>query len=152
MCLLCCRQTHLDIRRNVPARAYPFSYTEKKLETQTKEANECADDLCMSVAYACLPKNGYMGLISAIPTVQLAAKWYKRQNDNTKLEWCQRAMERLEVFGLRAPNIGFDVPQFGDPSSKILPIGTRPAPSATAKPPVQANTKAKRTQEPQHLT
>lgn len=147
MCLLACRQTHLDIRRNVPARSYPFSYTEKKLDVQTKEANECADDLCMTVAYASLPKNGFMGLITAMPTVQLAAKWYKRQNDTKKLDWCQNAMQKLELFGLRAPDLeSGKVRRFEDPAPKGPPVDA--ALSGNANRQVQqANTKAKRTQE-----
>jgi hypothetical protein len=77
-----------------------------------------------------------MGLITALPTIQLAAKWYKRQNDTTKLEWCHRAMERLEIYGLRAPDLGIGVVE--------PPPTTQPSAKSRA---VKANTKAKRTQD-----
>lgn len=126
LCLLCLRQTALDLRRHVPARSYPFTPAEAPLAVQTKAADECADNLCMSVAYSMEEKNGYLGLISAIPAVQLAAKWYKRQNDGKKLEWCARVMERLEGYGLRTPDLGIE----GREKSKMITAkGALPTPS-----------------------
>jgi hypothetical protein len=124
LCLLTLRQTALDIRRRVPSRSYPFSPAEAPLAVQTKAADECADNLCMSVAYSMEEKNGYMGLMSAVPAVQLSANWFKRQNDEKKLHWCGEAMQRLQGYGLRTPHIGIEKERHDSAS-----IGTRSLPS-----------------------
>lgn len=108
MCLLALRTMHLDIREAVGKKAFPFEYDfcGQGVETQTQIASDCADKLCMSLAYMSLPTQGFIGLMCSAAPVEMAAKWYRRQLDDQKLQWCQAAADALKARGFMQAQTG----------------------------------------------
>ncbi|KAF2160665.1 hypothetical protein M409DRAFT_70211 [Zasmidium cellare ATCC 36951] len=101
MCLLALQIMHLDIRAAVGKKAYPFEYDFCGLgiDTQTRVADDCADNLCMSLPYMSLPTQGFIGLMCCAAPIELAAKWYARKGNVSKLKWCRGAADALKSRG-----------------------------------------------------
>lgn len=108
MCLLALQVMHLDIRAAVGKNAFPFEYDFCGLgvETQTRIADECADNLSMSVAYMTLPTQGFIGLMCCAAPIEMATKWYSREGKISKLEWCRAAAEALKTRGFTQVQTG----------------------------------------------
>ncbi|EME43285.1 hypothetical protein DOTSEDRAFT_25248 [Dothistroma septosporum NZE10] len=106
MCLLALRTMHLDMRNAVGKKAYPYEYEFCGLgvSTITRNAFECADNLCMTLVT--LASEGYVGMMCSAALLQLASRWYARRGDATKLGWCQIAGNALRSRGLMKFDIG----------------------------------------------
>lgn len=70
-----------------------------------KSITDCADSLCMSIPYMCLPDNGGFGMVVSVGPLHLANKWYESLlgtvNVEEKLAWCHSAAAHIQQRGIR---------------------------------------------------
>ncbi|KAI5358225.1 hypothetical protein Slin15195_G065520 [Septoria linicola] len=104
-CRLSLHQAHLELFEAYPERISEQPADNGQEARITEKAMQCADDLCMTVAFDTQPENGYVALFSAMVPLELAAAWYKRQNHQAKLEWCRQAMKIFRAAGLQTSQL-----------------------------------------------
>lgn len=77
---------------------------EKPSAAQSHNVTECADDLCLSLAYlAGTDDNGLAGPTAVTGHLQLAFEWYEKIQDRSKMEWCKAIAQLVKMRGLSTP-------------------------------------------------
>jgi len=95
-----------------------------RCNTLVEEADECAQDLCRSVAWLIQPTYGSCGIIRASSPIRYAARWFIAQANLERTQWCLTVERNLGSSGIVfhsqedfLPNMSDGYEPFSDDSS-----------------------------------
>ncbi|KAK4497859.1 hypothetical protein PRZ48_010514 [Zasmidium cellare] len=78
----------------------------KPLATHFHNVTECADDLCLSMAYLCgAEHHGLAGPASVTGHLTVAFEWYRKIQNRDKMDWCIAIADVVKARGLSSPNL-----------------------------------------------
>ena len=90
--LVLCRAT-LAVAEHSP---YPLVRKRCQKATLTASANECAINLCQSVAYLSRPEHVSRGILACSGPLYFAAEWFEEQDAVQRLAWTRHVRTFLE--------------------------------------------------------
>ena len=93
LCLLVLRKTTLDVAELHP---YPLIRPHGQKAALVAGVNECAINLCQSLAYLSRPEHFSLGILSCSGPLYFAAEWFRAQSAVQKLAWTQHVRRSLE--------------------------------------------------------
>lgn len=92
-CLLVIRQTMLDVAALHP---YPTVRPQNQETSLTASIDECAVNLCQSIAYLIHTDHASCGIVACSPVLHFSAQWFERQGDTHRLMWVRHVREFLQ--------------------------------------------------------
>lgn len=96
VCVLVLRRTTLAVAEHTP---YPLVRKRCQKVTLTASANECAINLCQSVAYLSRPEHVSCEILACSGPVYFAAEWFEQQYAVQRLAWTRHVRTLLERDG-----------------------------------------------------
>ena len=93
MCLLVLRQTILVVARLHP---YPLVRPKNQEVSLLSGADECALNLCQSIAYLSRPEHASCGIVACGGPLHFASGWFKQQENLHGLLWSRHVREFLQ--------------------------------------------------------
>ncbi|KAF2173484.1 hypothetical protein M409DRAFT_15765 [Zasmidium cellare ATCC 36951] len=98
-CLLLIRSTSAELCSAVIPDERPSA-------RQLHNVTECADDLCLSMAYLCgAQEHGLAGPAAVTGHLRIAFEWYQKTEDRAKMDWCKAIAEIVQERGLSSPTL-----------------------------------------------
>lgn len=93
-CLLVIRQSILDVAALHP---YPTVRARDQKASLTASIDECAINLCQSIAYLLNPDHhAACGVLACSPALYFSALWFQRQGQTQRLIWARHVREFLQ--------------------------------------------------------
>lgn len=89
------KQTMLELNAMFPMPVLP-----KSNKLLLSEANECADNLCESIAWLSQPRHGFCGHRRISTLLQHPIRWYAAKLDLQKLAWCEKVERSIQKPGI----------------------------------------------------
>lgn len=112
-CLLIIRQTVLDVAALHP---YPIVRAQNQNAALEVTIDECAINLCSSIAYLIHPDHASNGIVACGPALHFSALWFERQGHTQRLIWARHVREFLQrdvlLGGGYDSSINIDRPMF----------------------------------------
>ena len=93
ICLLVLRQTIIDV---AALHTYPIVRPQKQEASLTASANECAINLCQSIAFLTRLEHASCGIVACSGPLHFAIAWFERQQNVQRLVWARHVREFLQ--------------------------------------------------------
>lgn len=100
ICMLLLQIARIDL---VKTKGITSSPPFPDLSRLIEDANDYANHICKTMAYCTLAKHGFVGKMNVIGPLAFVSGWYRRQEDFSRLQWCERISLQLEDAGLVSP-------------------------------------------------
>lgn len=97
ICMLLLQIARIDL---VNAKSTTLSSPFPNAARLIDDAHDYANHICKTMAYCTLAKHGFVGKMNVIGPLLFVSGWYRRQEDFSRVQWCESISLKLEDAGL----------------------------------------------------